>query len=70
MNFMRDRSSKIPYVNLNKQWINERDELLPIIDKVLESAQLVGGQELERFEKNIARACGTKYACALTVKIK
>jgi dTDP-4-amino-4,6-dideoxygalactose transaminase len=62
---MKDNSSKISYVNLDKQWLHEREDLLPIIDKVLESAQLVGGQELERFEKNIARACGTKYACAL-----
>jgi dTDP-4-amino-4,6-dideoxygalactose transaminase len=62
---MRNRNSKISYVNLNKQWIHERDELLPIIDKVLESAELVGGQELEKFEKDIAKACGTKYACAL-----
>jgi dTDP-4-amino-4,6-dideoxygalactose transaminase len=56
---------RVPYVNLQKQWRVERDELLPIIDKVLESAELVGGQELDNFEKNIANICDTKFACAL-----
>ena len=62
---MESNQSKIPYVNLKKQWLEERDELLPIIDKVLESAQYVGGDELDKFEDNIANLCGTKYACAL-----
>lgn len=62
---MKDSSSRISYVNLNKQWLDEREDLLPIIDKVLESAELVGGHEIEKFEKNIANVCGTKFACAL-----
>ena len=62
---MSNSISRIPYVNLKKQWHDERDDLLPIIDKVLESAQLVGGKEIEKFEKNIANVCGTKFACAL-----
>jgi len=62
---MQSSSSRIPYVNLQKQWLEERQELLPIIDKVFESAQFVGGDELDRFEENIAKLCGTKYACGL-----
>ena len=62
---MQSSVSRIPYVNLQKQWLEERDDLLPIIDKVLESAQLVGGDELDRFEESIAKLCGTKYACGL-----
>ena len=62
---MSNNTVRIPYVNLKKQWMVERDELLPIIDKVLESAELVGGVELENFEKNIANVCSTKFACAL-----
>ena len=62
---MQRSDSRIPYVNLKKQWLEERDDLLPIIDKVLESAQLVGGDELDRFEESIAKLCGTKYACGL-----
>ena len=62
---MQNSNSRIPYVNLQKQWLEERDDLLPIIDKVLESAQFVGGDELDKFEENIAKLCGTKYACGL-----
>ena len=62
---MQSSARRIPYVNLQKQWLEERDELLPIIDKVLESAQFVGGDELDKFEENIANFCGTKYACGL-----
>lgn len=56
---------KIPYVNLQKQWLDERDDLLPLIDKLLESAQFIGGVELDTFEKNIAKFCGAKFACGL-----
>lgn len=62
---MQINSRRIPYVNLQKQWLEERDELLPIIDEVLENAQFVGGDELDKFEENIANLCGTKYACGL-----
>jgi len=62
---MKSSDVRIPYVNLQKQWLEERNELLPIIDKVLESAQLVGGDQLDKFEENIAKLCGVKYACGL-----
>ena len=62
---MKSNTRRIPYVNLSRQWLDERDELLPIIDKVFESAQFVGGDELDKFEANIAKLCGTKYACGL-----
>jgi dTDP-4-amino-4,6-dideoxygalactose transaminase len=57
--------SKIPYINLSDQWETEKEELLPLIDNVLGSGQYVGGEELERFELNIARFCEVKHAAAL-----
>ena len=62
---MQSSASRIPYVNLQKQWLDERDDLLPIIDNVFKSAQFVGGDELDKFEENIAKLCGTNYACGL-----
>jgi len=62
---MKSSVTRIPYVNIQKQWLDERDELLPIMDKVFASAQFVGGEEIDKFEENIAKLCGTKYACAL-----
>ncbi len=57
--------NQIPYVNLQAQWREEKDELLPIIEKVLSSGQYVGGEELDKFEENIAKLCGVKYATGL-----
>jgi len=58
-------SNRIPYVNLQAQWEEEKEDLLPIIEKVLRSGQFVGGEELDKFEKNIAKLCGVKYATGL-----
>ena len=55
----------IPYVNLQAQWKEEKDDLLPIIEKVLSSGQYIGGEELDKFEENIAKLCGVKYATGL-----
>ena len=57
--------NQIPYVNLQAQWKEEKDELLPIIEKVLSYGQYVGGEELDQFEENIAKLCGVKYATGL-----
>ena len=62
---MRDDLPNIPYVNLSAQWENDRDELLPIIDRVLSSGQYIGGDEVDLFEKNIAKLCDVKYAISL-----
>ena len=62
---MKNNLHHIPYVNLQKQWIEERDDLLPILDSVFKSAQYVGGDHIEKFEKKIAKLCGTKFSCAL-----
>lgn len=57
--------NKIPYVNLGAQWLSERNELLPIIDKLLSSGQYIGGQHVEEFESNAAELCQTKHCIAL-----
>ena len=62
---MSSSVKKIPYVNLKNQWKQERNDLLPIIDRVLESGQYVGGEEIEIFEHRIATLCQTRYAVAL-----
>ena len=56
---------KIPYVNLSKQYLKEKQKLLSVIDKVLKSGQYVGGDEVEKFEKNIALLLKTKHCIAL-----
>ena len=56
---------KIPYVDLKKQYQTERKSILKILDKTLGSGSWVGGDEVIRFEKNIAKICKTKYCVAL-----
>ena len=46
---------KIPYVNLNIQWKKEKRNLIKIIDKTLGSDGWVGGTNIDKFEKNIAK---------------
>ena len=62
---MKNSPYQIPYVNLGAQWQDDRDELLSIIDTVLGSGQYVGGDEVDKFEKNMAELCQVKYAVAL-----
>ena len=56
---------KIPYVNIQKQYKSEKKQLLKIIDKSLYQGNWVGGPEIEKFEKNIANICKTKYCVSL-----
>jgi dTDP-4-amino-4,6-dideoxygalactose transaminase len=55
----------VPYVNLVAQWEDEKQDLLPIIESVMSSGKLVGGEAVERFEHKVAELCGTKYCVAL-----
>jgi len=55
----------VPYVNLVNQYSLERKKLLKTIDKVLLKGIYVGGDEVDLFEKNIAKFCNTKYCVAL-----
>ena len=55
----------IPYVNISAQWDDERDELLPIIDRVMSSGQYIGGAEVESFEREAALEFGVDYVVAL-----
>ena len=52
---------KIPYVNLSRQYHEERSDLIKIFDKVLKSGNYVGGDFIKKFENNLAKYCGTKY---------
>jgi len=56
---------KIPYVNLVAQWQEEKEELLPIIEKVLASGQFISTPIVEEFEMNAAKICTTKHCVAL-----
>lgn len=56
---------KISYVDLARQWEDEKLELLPIIEKTMASGQFVLGEIVEKFEENIASLTGAKYVVSL-----
>ena len=62
---MPDSPVHIPYVNLDAQWQDDREELLPIIDNLLGTGHYVGGAEIEKFEERVAKLCEVKYTVAL-----
>jgi len=56
---------QVPYVNMAAQWAEERDALLPVIEKVLAGGHWVGGPVVEEFEAAAAKYCGVAHAVAL-----
>lgn len=56
---------KIPFVNLKKQYTEEKKNLLRVIDKTIKTGEWVGGIEINTFEKKISKLCKTKYCVAL-----
>ena len=55
---------KIPYVDLSYRG-KSLNKLTSIFKNVLTKGQFVGGEQVDLFEKRIAKFCGTKYAVAL-----
>ena len=52
---------KISYINLSLQWKQERFNLIKIIDKALSKGNWAGGENVNIFEKKIAKVCNTKF---------
>jgi len=53
---------RIPYVDIGAQYAQERDELLPIIDRVLSSGGYVGGDAIDELEMRLGALCGVRHA--------
>jgi len=55
----------VPYVQVNKQYVEEEPELLEIIRNVLSSRSYVLDSLIDELESELAEFCGTKYAVTL-----
>jgi len=62
---MNQNKKLISNIDLKSQWIDERDELMPIIDRVMSSGKFILETECDEFEETVAKLCGVKYAAAL-----
>ncbi len=55
----------IPFLDLKKQYLQIKDEVLLKMEKVLEDSAFSGGKYVEEFEKQFAAYCNTNYAVAV-----
>ena len=62
---MNKNSKLLSHIDLKSQWIEERDELMPIIDGVMISGKFILETECAKFEENIAKFCSVNYAAAV-----
>ena len=56
---------RVPFIDLKQRYIDEKDELLTIIEKTIEKGSLVLTNELKEFEEEISTYTGAKYAIGL-----
>ena len=54
--------NKIKFLDLTFQYKSIKKEIDAAIKRVLESGHFIGGEEVENFEKEIAKFCGIRYA--------
>lgn len=59
------RRARIPLVDLVRQYRGLRTDILRAVDRVLTSGAYILGPEVESFEEELARCCGTRYAVGL-----
>jgi dTDP-4-amino-4,6-dideoxygalactose transaminase len=57
---------KVPVLDLQTEYAQLRDEILPALDRVCQNAAFVLGEEVEAFEREFADFCGTKYCVAVS----
>jgi len=55
-------ANEIKFLDLQTQYKSIKKEINLAIKRVLESGHFIGGEEVEKFEKEIAKFCGVKYA--------
>ena len=60
MNFM-----SIKFVNLKRQYLEDRKEIIKSFDKISKSGNFILGKDLEIFEKIFAKNCNKRYAVGL-----
>ena len=52
----------IPFLDLKDVNRQYRDDLIEVCKRVIDSGWYIGGTELDKFEKNFAEYCGTRFA--------
>lgn len=56
----------VPFLDLKAQYANIRDKLVKAVDAVLESQGFILGPVVEKFERDCAAYCNTKYSVGMS----
>lgn len=56
----------VPLLDLKAQYQSIRHEIMPVVERVMESQYFILGPEVESLEQEIAEYCGTKYAVGVS----
>ncbi len=57
---------KVPLLDLQSEYAELREEILPALDRVCRNSSFVLGEEVEAFEREFADFCGIKHCVALS----
>jgi len=57
--------AKVPFVNLGLQYLSLRNEILYEFDRLSQKGSYILGEEVDRFEKELAHYCETQYAISI-----
>ena len=60
------RLMKVPLLDLQSEYAELRDEILPALDRVCRNSSFVQGEEVEAFEREFGDFCGVKHCVALS----
>ena len=52
----------VKFVDLGKQYLSLRQEILDKFDEISKNGDYILSKEVNEFEENFAKYCGTKYA--------
>ena len=53
---------KVSFSNLDKQWGVIKDKAFPRLEDLMKSSQFIGGDDIEKFEKNFSSYVGSNFA--------
>ena len=57
---------QVPLLDLKSQYAKLKSEIIPEIEELCDSQYFILGAKVEKFENEVAKYCGTKYACGVS----
>jgi dTDP-3-amino-3,4,6-trideoxy-alpha-D-glucose transaminase len=62
----RARNAEVPFVDMTRAHASIASDLREVFDAILETNELVLGEQVERFEETFARYCGTRHCIGVS----